>query len=155
MVNVLAYALFVVVFMDPWAVLAPGFWLSFGAVAFMAYALGGRLGEPGWWLSAVRSQWVVTLALIPFLLIFFQQFSLISPLANAFAIPVVSLAVVPLAIFGAVFSVAPGLLFAHWLMTKTMVVLSYFSEFPLAVWQQAAPPGWTLMLAVFDLVVFA
>ena len=152
MVNVLAYALFVVVLMDPWAVLAPGFWLSFGAVAFMAYALGGRLGEPCWWLSAVRSQWVVTLALIPFLLIFFQQFSLISPLANAFAIPVVSLAVVPLAIFGAVFSVAPGLLFAHWLMTKTMVVLSYFSEFPLAVWQQAAPPGWTLMLAVFGLI---
>jgi competence protein ComEC len=41
----------------------------------------------------------VTLGLIPALLALFQQFSLVSPLANAVAIPVVSLVVItPLAL---------------------------------------------------------
>jgi len=154
---VLAYALFVVVLLDPWAVLAPGFWLSFGAVAFMAFALGGRLGQLSWWLSAVRSQWVVTLALVPFLLVFFQQFSTISPLANAFAIPMVSLLVVPLAILGALFSLDSALLWAHSLMTITMRALEYFANFSLdgsswAVWQQSAPPPWAALLAVLGMV---
>lgn len=150
--HVLAYALFVVVLLDPWAVLAPGFWLSFGAVAFMAFALGGRLGVVAWWISAVRSQWVVTLALIPFLLIFFQQFSIISPFANAFAIPVVSLLVVPLAIFSAIFSFDQAMLWAHSLMEFTMRVLEYFANIPWAVWQQSAPPSWTVLLAALGLI---
>lgn len=150
--TVLIYALFVVVLFDPWAVLAPGFWLSFGAVAFLAFALGGRLGKVNWWVSTVRSQWVATLALIPFLLIFFQQFSLVSPLANAFAIPVISLLVVPLAIFGGVFSMAPMLLLAHALMDKTMQLLQLLSGFDWAVWQQATPTAWSVLLAVVGLL---
>ena len=35
--DVLALALLVVVLIDPWAVAAPGFWLSFGAVALLFY----------------------------------------------------------------------------------------------------------------------
>ena len=50
----------------------------------------------GW----ARTQAAVTLALMPLLLALFQQVSLISPVANAFAIPVVSLVVVPLALVG-------------------------------------------------------
>ena len=149
--TVLAYALLVVVLLDPWAVLAPGFWLSFCAVAFLAFALGGRLGKVNWWLSAIRSQWVATLALIPFLLIFFQQFSLISPLANGFAIPVISLLVVPLAIFGGVFSIAPILLLAHAVMAKTMELLQLLSGFDWAVWQQPTPSPWAVLLAVVGL----
>jgi competence protein ComEC len=150
--TVLAYALLVVALLDPWAVLAPGFWLSFGAVAFLAFALGGRLGQVNWWLSAIRSQWVATLVLIPFLLMFFQQFSLVSPLANAFAIPVISLLVVPLAIFGGVFSIEPTLLLAHAVMAKTMQLLQLLSDFDWAVWQQAAPTFWAVLLALVGLI---
>ncbi|WP_179139857.1 ComEC/Rec2 family competence protein, partial [Brachyspira hyodysenteriae] len=98
---VLAYALLMVVVLDPWAVLAPGFCLSFGAVAVMAYAFGGRLGKASWLVAAIQTQWAVTLGLVPFLLVLFQQVSIISPVANAFAIPVVSLLVVPFALLGA------------------------------------------------------
>ena len=75
----------------------------------------------------------------PFLLVFFQQFSLISPLANAFAIPMVSLLVVPLSIFGGIFSCDTALLFAHWLMANAMMVLGAMADVDWAVWQQFFP----------------
>ena len=50
--------------------------------------------------EALRTQWAVTLGLIPALLVLFQQFSLVSPLANAVAIPLISLVVTPLALVG-------------------------------------------------------
>lgn len=40
---VLAWAAALVLLVDPWAVTAAGFWLSFGAVALIAYAMRGRL----------------------------------------------------------------------------------------------------------------
>lgn len=103
--RVLAYTLLVVVVLAPWSVLAPGFWLSFGAVALMGFALGARLARPHWLREAVHTQWAVTLGLIPLLLVLFQQVSIISPLANAIAIPLVSLVVVPLTLLGALFPV--------------------------------------------------
>ena len=55
--------------------------------------------------ESAHAQWVVTVGLAPLTLALFAQTSLIAPLANAVAIPVVTLVVVPLAltgIFGAV-----------------------------------------------------
>lgn len=150
--RVLAYALFVVVLLDPWAVLAPGFYLSFGAVAMMAYALGGRLGRSHWLLTATRTQWVVTLGLVPFLLLMFQQVSLISPIANAFAIPVVSLVVVPLSLLGAILPIDGALLLAHSLMQYLMLGLQWLAALPASIWQQHEPPVWTFVLALLGLL---
>ena len=52
-----------------------------------------------------KVQWAMTIGLAPLLLGLFQQMSLVSPLANAFAIPLVSLVVVPLTLLGAVLPV--------------------------------------------------
>ncbi len=41
--HVLCLALLAVLVLDPWAVLWPGFWLSFGAVAMILYASAGRV----------------------------------------------------------------------------------------------------------------
>lgn len=150
--RVLAYALFVVALLDPWAVLAPGFYLSFGAVAIIAYALGGRLGQSHWLLTATRTQWVVTLGLVPLLLLMFQQVSLISPVANAFAIPVVSLLVVPLSLLGAILPIDSALLLAHSLMQILMLALQFLANLPLSTWQQHEPPIWTFVLALFGLL---
>src|SRR5215475_14119085 len=76
--------------------LAPGFWLSFGAVGVLLYTGVGRLGAGSAVRAAARAQWAVTLGLVPLMLILFQQISLVSPLANAVAIPVVTFIVVPL-----------------------------------------------------------
>ncbi len=51
--QVLAVALFIVVLLDPCSVNLPGFWISFGAVALLAYALGTRVGQTNWFKSAL------------------------------------------------------------------------------------------------------
>ena len=145
---VLCWALLVVVVIDPWAGLAPGFWLSFGAVALLAYAGSHRLERLRWWREAAHSQWVVTLGLTPLLLALFQQVSLVSPLANAFAIPVISLVVTPLTLLGAVIPLDAILHAAHAVMAWCMWLLQACADLPVALWQQHAPPGWTVLLAL-------
>ncbi|MBT9614187.1 MAG: DNA internalization-related competence protein ComEC/Rec2 [Burkholderiales bacterium] len=146
--RVLVLALGVVALLDPWAVLAPGFWLSFGAVAVIFYITSQRIGEFKPWIQALRVQGAVTLGLVPAMLLLFQQVSLVSPLANAVAIPVVSYLIVPLTLFGALAPVDFPLHAAHGLMEGLMWVLEWFASAPDAMWQQHAPPGWTILVAV-------
>lgn len=145
---VLSLALLVVLLIDPWAVLAAGFWLSFGAVAIIMLVTVNRL-QPAHWLAAwARVQWAVTLALVPVLLALFQQVSIISPLANALAIPLVSLVIVPLALAGVALPLDAVLQFAQWLMAGCVVALEWLSGLPDAAWEQHAPPAWTVIVAL-------
>src|SRR5258708_3806462 len=82
-----------VVALDPWAVLSAGFWLSFGAVAAIFYVMALRTGHHGKLRGAVLEQLAVTVGMLPMLMALFQEVSLASPIANAFAIPLVSLVV--------------------------------------------------------------
>jgi competence protein ComEC len=145
---VLCMALLTVVIVDPWSVLAPGFWLSFGAVGVILYITAGRARREHWLVNWIRVQAAVTLALIPPLLALFQQVSIISPIANAIAIPVVSLVVAPLALVGVALPFDLGLEIAHAVMSTCMGVLEWLSGLPDAVWQQHAPPTWAIVLAV-------
>ena len=146
--QLLACALLVVLMFDPWAVLWPGFWLSFGAIACLLFAASGRMTNAGGWRNALRSatqtQWAVTAGLLPLTLLLFAQVSLISPLANAVAIPVVSAVVTPLALLGVVLP-APlcgwVLQLAHGSLALLAQGLQWFAALPLAVWQ-APTPGW-------------
>ena len=88
--QVLSFALLAVLFVDPVAVLSPGFWLSFAAVTIISLAALGRLTIDKNWRLWGRLQWRISLALIPLLIFLFQQASLVSPFANLFAIPIVS-----------------------------------------------------------------
>jgi competence protein ComEC len=146
--RILVLALFVVALLDPWAVLAPGFWLSFGAVAVIFYITSQRIGETKPWVQAVRVQGAVTLGLVPAMLLLFQQVSLISPFANAFAIPVVSYLIVPLTLLGSFLPMDFPLHIAHWLMDMTTRLLAWAAQVPDAMWQQHAPPEWTIFIAV-------
>jgi len=146
--RVLALAALAVLLADPWAVLAGGFWLSFGAVAAIFHALSGRTGRHGPVAAAGREQLAVTVAMVPMLLAFFQEMSLVSPLANALAIPLVSLVVVPLTLAGA-FLPLPALLdAAHTLMAWLMVPLEWLASLPGSVLQTHHPAAWTVAVAV-------
>ncbi|MES2562591.1 MAG: DNA internalization-related competence protein ComEC/Rec2, partial [Pseudomonadota bacterium] len=105
--------------------------------------------QPHWLVLWLRTQAAVTIALLPLLLALFQQVSLISPFANAIAIPLVSLIVVPLALIGSVLPFDAVLWFAHEVMSGCMRLLDWMSALPNAVWQQHAPVAWTLVAAVF------
>jgi competence protein ComEC len=142
--RLLALAALVVTCVDPWAVLSPGFWLSFGAVAAIFYGMSLRAGRRGWLAGVAGEQLAVTAAMMPMLLALFQEFSLVSPLANAVAIPVVSLVVAPLAIAGA-FLPAPILLdAAHATMLALMSPLERLADLPLATLESHAPSAWAL-----------
>lgn len=145
--TVLALAVLVVLLLDPWAVLAPGFWLSFGAVAIIMYVSVGRIGRIHWLGSFGRAQIAVTAALIPPLLAMFHQVSVVSPFANSFAIPIVSLLVVPIALIGMVVPFDSILQLAHAVAAGCLFVLGHLSDLPMAVWAQHAPPAWTVVLA--------
>ncbi|HCA26443.1 MAG TPA: DNA internalization-related competence protein ComEC/Rec2, partial [Betaproteobacteria bacterium] len=146
--RVFAAALFLVVLFDPWAVLAPGFWLSFGAVAIIFFVVTGRIGRiPGlrqWGIV----QWAITLGLSPLLLALFHQVSLVSPVANAIAIPLVGWVVTPLALAGMIPPLGFLLNAADSAMTVGMAVLRFLSGLPIAVWQPHAPPVWAIAAAL-------
>ncbi len=144
--SALTWALFTVLLIDPWAVLSAGFWLSFGAMAAILWATFGRVGQADKLRAWVTVQGAVTLALAPALLLLFQQVSLISPLANAVAIPVVSWLVTPLALLGVV--VPPLWHAAAWLMAWLGQGLVWASALPWAVMAWPAPEGWALLLAL-------
>ena len=153
--RILLLALFVVLLLDPWAVLVAGFWLSFGAVSLLFFVGTSRLaeyserrGKYAWRTVLTQwgaTQWAITLGSLPLLLFFFQQFPLTSPLANALAIPLVSFVITPLALFFALLPWSPVLLLDHWLLAQMMKVLDVLAAWP--VWQQAAPPWWVLCVA--------
>jgi competence protein ComEC len=154
--HVLCAALGVVVLLDPWAVLWPGFWLSFGAVAVILFGGHGRIAAraKGYRASlamAGRTQWSVTLGLVPLTMLLFGQVSLVSPLANAVAIPLVSFIVTPLALLG---SLLPEPL-CSWLLVPTHEAvaalagaLGWLSALPAAVWRAPAPQAWVFLLAL-------
>jgi len=145
--SILAGALLVVLLIDPWAVLSAGFWLSFGAVAVILGVTVGRLAQPGVLRQWLRVQGAITLALVPLTLALFQQVSLVSPVANALAIPLVSLVVVPLTLVGSVLPFDFGLALADLVMRLTMLPLEWMAALPAAVWQQHAPLPWTVAVA--------
>lgn len=90
-----------VLLVDPFAPLNIGAWLSFGAVAVILLATSGRLVHDGPIRSFSRVQLALTIGLTPLLLAAFGSLSLISPFANAIAVPLFTLLIVPLVLLGA------------------------------------------------------
>jgi competence protein ComEC len=150
--QTLAAALLVVLLLDPWAVLSPGFWLSFGAVALIFYVTAHRLRPPHWLVTYGRVQWAMSIGLIPPLLAMFQQISLVSPIANAFAIPLVSFVVVPLTLLGTVLPFDWLLWLAHQAMRVCGYLLEWLNNLPEVVWTQHAPPTWSIAIGMFGVL---
>jgi competence protein ComEC len=94
--SALAAALLAVLLFDPFAALAPGFWLSFGAVAAIGFGMGARTTAQGWWHRWGRVHLVVAVGLLPLLAYWFHQLPLLTIPANLFAVPWISLLTVPL-----------------------------------------------------------
>ena len=151
--QILSIALLGVLIPDPWAVLSPGFWLSFGAVALIMYVTVYRIGRPHWLAQYATVQWAMTIGLTPLLLGLFQQVSLVSPIANAIAIPLVSMVVVPLTLLGAMLPLDAVLWLAHWGMMLVMRYIEWLSALPQAVWMQHAPSSWSIIVGVFGAIL--
>lgn len=164
----LCLALIAVLVVDPVAVHAPGFWLSFCAVAFILGWLGRAGRDPregrtwrGKVLETVKLQWILSLVLLPLVALFFGSISTVSGPANMVAVPIVMFGVVPPCLLGTVLaalgwhSLAFGCLAAAdrvldllWPVLVWLGHLRYASVgLHLALWQSIvllAGAGWTV-----------
>lgn len=94
----LALAAIVLLVIDPLALLAPGFWLSFVGVGWLLWCLPH--GSQNMLKDFLSAQGVATLGLLPLTVVLFGQASVAGPLANLLAVPWWSLVVVPLSLIG-------------------------------------------------------
>lgn len=111
--DIFCCALALVVIIDPLAAYDMGFWLSFGAVALLLFYFSGRYvvkSDGDYWrgFSAsniatgfIRSQWVMFIGLLIPLSLLVSSVSLVAPIANAVAIPLITFLVVPLVLTSA------------------------------------------------------
>ncbi|MGB5583630.1 MAG: DNA internalization-related competence protein ComEC/Rec2 [Gammaproteobacteria bacterium] len=156
--DVLAFALVVVLLWDPASVLSAGFWFSFLAVAVICYTLGGRLAQSRW-LKWVWLQMVITLALFPLSLFMFQQTSLVAPLANLLMVPYVSFLVVPLVLIGMTIlpwsSTGAGVLFsaAESLFSFIWPLVQWLAALPYSHWLKAQPGMGLTLLALTGVAI--
>ena len=151
---VLLTAAWVVTAMDPWALLQPGFWLSFFAVGLLVAsepAASARVVPPApgrarRWLAhlrgGLRTQLIASLGLAPLSMVFFQQVSLVGFVANLVAIPAVTLLITPLALLGVL--MAPLWAAAAALVQALSTLLQWLAGWPGAVWTAAAAPPWAV-----------
>ena len=97
-------------------------------------------------MKTLREQWVITLALTPLSLLLFNQVSLIGLLANAVAIPWVTLVVTPLAMLGALW--APSWDAAALTVSVLTLLLKWLASFSWASVTVAAAPLWCAVAGV-------
>jgi competence protein ComEC len=95
-----------------------------------------------------RMQWAITIGLAPAALLLFGQISVAGPLANAVAIPLVSVIVTPLALVAVVLPLDEVLDLAAWLVEWLLLFLEWCAALPGALWQQHVPPLWAAILAI-------
>ena len=160
-VDVLAIALLGVVLFDVRAVLAIGFWLSFAAVALIAFFLqpprmhadvnppsAGR--QATWWrasVAALRIQFGLGIGMIPLLLLWFGQVSWASPWVNLLAVPLIGWIVVPLALLGSVLLlIFPSM--GAWMMSLVAqgldLLLQGLHRVAATDWAMSSPQHWSL-----------
>ncbi len=148
-----ATALLVVVLVDPFAVLSVGFWLSFLTVGALLWAGANRLADGPKWRGWLAAQAAATIGSAPILLVVFGQLPLLSPLANAFAIPIVSMLVTPLALAGLLDPSGWALLGAERLFAGTDWLLTLCAALPVNPSGFMPPPLWSLAPAAIGVAL--
>lgn len=143
--HALGLALLGVLLADPFAPMSAGAWLSFGAVAVILLALAGRLKRENAAVSFTRVQLALTIGLTPLLLGAFGGVSLVSPFANALAVPLFTLLIVPAVLLGACAAALSTSLGAWvlsapaWLLNMSWPALERLAAQPLAMWHFPEP----------------
>jgi competence protein ComEC len=149
----LALAVVVLLIADPLCVLSAGFWLSFVGVGWLMLCL--QPARRHHWRDMIRSQGVASIGLLPFGIWFFGQSSLIAPLANLVAVPVICFFVLPLGTLGALIATfwptvgVPLLTATGFVLDGLWSLLETMSHMPGALWYFAEPslPAFALAIA--------
>jgi competence protein ComEC len=144
----LAFCAIVVLALEPLAPLAPGFWLSFGAVAAILFGTSGTVGHLSALEAYLKTQLAVTLGLVPVLAGAFGGVSLVSIAVNALAIPLYTLVIVPAILISTALALLvpavgqAALRVVAWSIEATWPLLAVPASVPHALWGVATLPGW-------------
>ncbi|MBL1140997.1 MAG: DNA internalization-related competence protein ComEC/Rec2 [Proteobacteria bacterium] len=157
--NVICFTLILVLILDPFAIMAADFYLSFMAVLFILYLTRFRLNKHHEITRWVHLQCLLSFALCPILIFWFKQIPVYSVLANLITIPVVGFLVVPLSLVALLllflFPVVAQYLYA--LIDKinefNWAWLKFLSQQDNAVIPVAAPNSLSLLLAIAGLLI--
>ncbi len=158
-IGIWSAALLLVLLINPLEILSESIWLSFSAVLMIIYSMQGRLSPKGLWWHYGRLQWSISLSLIPLGIWLFHQYSFISFIANAIAIPVTAFLIVPLCLLGCVFlwinlHVAKLLLlFADKILHYLWHILVALSNLPYAHWNLAPMSIFAVMGATIGIIL--
>ncbi|MEC9340381.1 MAG: DNA internalization-related competence protein ComEC/Rec2, partial [Pseudomonadota bacterium] len=156
--DAVAVALLAVLAFDPLAVLDGGFWLSFGAVAWIGWMVTGRTAAPRAWLGWIRLQWFLCIGLAPLLLVLFGRVSAAALPANLLAVPVMSFVTIPLALGGTAalglseVAAAALLRLSGWSVEALWFWLRICADFAQAVPVDWAAPAWAVLPATLGAV---
>lgn len=133
-------AVALVVFLDPFAWLDPGFWLSAGAVLAI-FCWQWRLPGPAprARFYKVRQLWrlevMLTLMLLPLSLQFFQGISLIAPITNMLVVPVFSILVLPLCLIVVVLVFIGGVPAMPWAYKLAEQIMHFNNQLLSWIWE--------------------
>jgi competence protein ComEC len=159
--RVLALAWLIVLLLDPLAVLSPGLWLSFGAVAAIFYVMMNRLQPHRLVTGLVLLQLMLSVVLAPLTVYYFHGVSWFAPLLNLLAVPLFSL-ITPVLLFAillAVIAPALGLPLMLWCaqaLSWLRDALGWLAANLPHAWLPAAAPTAALLLALIgSLLLFA
>ena len=158
-INVVCIAAILVLILDPFAIIAVDFYLSFMAVIFILYISRFRISEQSNLTRWFRLQCMLSIALCPILIFWFKQIPLYSVLANLIAIPVVGFLIVPLTLLALIllFPLPQAAQFLYLLIDKINAQLWGYLEFlslqKNAVIPVAAPDFFLLISAIIGVLI--
>jgi len=163
-IDIIIISLLAVLVIDPFAVMDVSFWLSFVAIAIIAYGMTCRVNvNATWWRNVWwkwgRVQYLVAVGLFPLLVLWFQQYPLVGIFANIVAVPYISLIVVPLVLLGVVLLcfVFPLGEFVLQLAGQALSIfwpfLDYLSRLEFNLWQSASPSPLAFAAGVLGVLI--
>ena len=157
--QVLLLALLVVVLFDPLALLSAGFWLSFAAVALLLFISANRLGKLRYWYQIGKVHLAMAIGLGPLLILFFQQVSLVAPLANYVAVPLIGVLITPLSLLAVLVAfISPWLASVLLWPVETLLkwlwwLLLQMADWPLASLSGIHAPWYSVLFAVLGVLL--
>ncbi len=136
-IRLLLTVMALMIFINIYVVKDIGFWLSSCMVGILIALCGYSLSGQSSWKKNIKIQWRLSMSALPLTLLFLKQGSLISPIANIIAVPVVGFGVVPaLLLFDFIFLFSERL--AGWCLDVAVFItaplvwfLKWLSGFPI------------------------
>ncbi|MBN1683834.1 MAG: DNA internalization-related competence protein ComEC/Rec2 [Gammaproteobacteria bacterium] len=156
----ICFALLIVLILHPLSILSESFWMSFGCVAILIYALSNRMHQKNVWKHWIQTPVVISIGLMPLSLWFFGEISFIGILANFLAVPYFTFVIMPLCflIFLGLILYQPLAQLGCWLAVQGFgllwLILKFLAGLPFGTWHYVLPNIWFLGFAVIAVLLW-